>query len=127
MDLEELRFLVQTNQDKLFFTTIFITLNEESLEKLNEKTTILESEIHKKTAQSRVSTFRQLEGFRAMLPFGDLPLSNYERNMVTGGIATLIPISNPNLSHDSGIFIGRNIYTNAPIYIDTFQRTTFIA
>ncbi|MFR5951910.1 MAG: helicase HerA domain-containing protein [Lachnospirales bacterium] len=36
------------------------------------------------------------------------------------GIATLIPISNPNLSHDRGIFIGRNMYTNAPVYVDTF-------
>ena len=40
--------------------------------------------------------------------------------MVAGGIATLIPISNPNLSHDNGIFVGRNMFTNAPIYIDTF-------
>ena len=32
----------------------------------------------------------------------------------------MIPISTPNLSHDKGIFIGRNIYTNAPVYIDTF-------
>ena len=36
------------------------------------------------------------------------------------GVATLIPISTPNLSHDKGIFVGRNIYTNAPVYIDTF-------
>lgn len=36
------------------------------------------------------------------------------------GVATLIPISTPNLSHDKGIFIGRNIYTNAPVYIDIF-------
>ena len=36
------------------------------------------------------------------------------------GVATLIHISTPNLSHDKGIFVGRNIYTNAPVYIDTF-------
>jgi hypothetical protein len=36
------------------------------------------------------------------------------------GVATLIPISNPNLSHDQGIFVGRNMYTNAPVYVDTF-------
>ena len=44
-DLEELRMLIQTNQDKLFFATIFITLNCESLQELNEKTKILESDI----------------------------------------------------------------------------------
>ena len=30
-DLEELRMLIQTNQDKLFYATIFITLNAENL------------------------------------------------------------------------------------------------
>ena len=40
-DLEELRMLIQTNQDKLFFATIFISLNAETLEELNEKTKIL--------------------------------------------------------------------------------------
>ena len=37
-DLEELRMLIQTNQDKLFYATIFITLNAENLTELNEKT-----------------------------------------------------------------------------------------
>ena len=121
-DLEELRMLIQTNQDKLFYATIFITLNAENLTELNEKTKILESELNKKTAMIRTLTFRQIEGLKSMLPIGDNPIPNYERNMVAGGIATLIPISNPNLSHDTGIFIGRNMFTNAPVYIDTFCR-----
>lgn len=119
-DLEDLRMLIQTNQDKLFFVTVFITLNAENLQELNEKTKILESELNKKTAMIRTLTFRQLEGLKTMLPIGELPIEGYERNMVAGGIATLIPISNPNLSHDSGIFIGRNMYTNAPVYVNTF-------
>lgn len=119
-DLEDLRMLIQTNQDKLFFTTIFISLNTESLQELNEKTKILESELNKKTAMIRTLTFRQLESYKTVLPTGEIPIANYERNMVAGGVATLIPISNPNLSHDKGIFIGRNIYTNAPVYVDTF-------
>lgn len=67
-DLENLRMLIQTNQDKLFFATIFITLNAENLQELNEKTKILESELNKKTAMIRTLTFRQLEGFKTMLP-----------------------------------------------------------
>ena len=82
--LEELRMLIQTNQDKLFFATIFITLNCESLQELNEKTKILESELNKKTAMIRTLTFRQLEGLKTVLPTGDIPIANYERNMVAG-------------------------------------------
>lgn len=74
--------LIQTNQDKLFFTTIFITLNAENLQELNDKTQILESELNKKTAMIRTLTFRQLEGLKAMFPIGEIPIGGYERNMV---------------------------------------------
>ena len=37
-----------------------------------------------------------------------------------GGVSTLIPIANPNLSHNSGVFLGRNYFTNAPVYLDIF-------
>ncbi len=84
VDLEELRMLIQTNQDKLFLVTVFITLNAKSLEELNEKTLILESELNKKTAMVRVLMFRQLEGMKTMLPFGDVPIPSYERNMIAG-------------------------------------------
>ncbi len=83
-DLEDLRMLIQTNQDKLFFATIFITLNAESLEELNDKTKILESELNRKTAMIRTLTFRQLEGLKTMLPVGEVPIPNNERNMVAG-------------------------------------------
>ena len=83
-DLEDLRMLIQTNQDKLFFATIFISLNAETMGELNEKTKILESELNKKTAMIRTLTFRQLEGFKTMLPTGNIPIANYERNMVAG-------------------------------------------
>lgn len=84
VDLETLRMLIQTNQDKLFFATIFISLNAESLQELNEKTKVLESELNKKTAMIRVLTFRQLEGFKTILPIGEIPIPNNERNMVSG-------------------------------------------
>ena len=64
--------------------TIFISLNAESLEELNEKTKILESELNKKTSMIRTLTFRQLEGLKTLLPVGETPISNYERNMVAG-------------------------------------------
>ena len=83
-DLEELRMLIQTNQDKLFFATIFITLNAENLSELNEKTKILESELNKKTAMIRTLTFCQLDGYKTILPIGNVPITNHERNMVAG-------------------------------------------
>lgn len=120
MDLESLRSLIQTNQDKLYFVTVFIRINAKNLNELDEKTLILETELNKKSAMIRTLMYRQQEGIKTILPLGDFPIPNYERNFVSGGIASLIPVSNPNLSHNNGVFIGRNLFTNAPVYIDTF-------
>mgnify|MGYP001030864524 FL=1 len=83
-DLEDLRMLIQTNQDKLFYVTIFISLNAESLVDLNEKTKILESELNPKAAMIRTLTFRQTEGYKTILPINEYPIRNYEKNMVAG-------------------------------------------
>ena len=82
-DLEELRTLIQTNRDKLFYVTIFIRINAKTKEILDEKTLILESEFAKKTAIIRCLTFRQLEAWKNMLPLGTIPIENFERNMTT--------------------------------------------
>lgn len=91
VDLEDLRMLIQTNQDRLFFATIFITLNAENLQELNEKTRVLESELNKKTAMIRTLTYRQLEGLKTMLPIGNNPIPNFERNMVAGRYCNVNP------------------------------------
>ena len=83
IDLEGLRALIQTNQDKLFFATIFITLNAESKEELTDKTKKIESTLNKKSAMVRALTFRQVEGLKTMLPTGDIPIPNFERNMIS--------------------------------------------
>lgn len=83
--------LIQTNQDRLFFATIFITLNAENLQELNEKTRVLESELNKKTAMIRTLTYRQLEGLKTMLPIGNNPIPNFERNMVAGRYCNVNP------------------------------------
>ena len=120
MDLEELRSLIQTNQDKLFFVTVFISLTCENLDKLNEKSKVLEAEMNKKTAMVRTLVFRQVNGLKMMLPTGEYTITGFERNMVSGGVATLMPITNPNVTHNTGIYLGRNYYTNSPVYLNLF-------
>ena len=119
-DYEGIRKQVQTSEDKLFFVTILFRINAKSQEELNNKTNLLKNEFAKMSAKIRTLNFRQLEAFKTVLPLGELPLNNYERNMVAGGISTLFPISNPNISHSQGAFLGRNLTTNAPVYFNGF-------
>lgn len=119
-DLEAERKAIQTNRDKMFYVTVLITLHAKSLEELEHKTMILEDIMARKATQMRTLCFRQIEAFKTTLPTGLPPIRGFSRNVTTGGLATLFPIANPDLTHPSGIYLGRNLFTGAPVFIDSF-------
>ncbi|SHF43671.1 AAA-like domain-containing protein [Caldanaerobius fijiensis DSM 17918] len=119
-DLERELTDVQTNRDKMFYVTAIITLKASNLEELENKTNMLEDIFARKAARIRVATFMQAEGFKGSLPMCKPALQMYERNITTGGVASLFPISNPDLTHPDGILLGRNYFTGAPVFINNF-------
>ncbi len=122
-DYEQIRRQVQTSNDKLFFVTILLRINAESLEDLDIKTNLLKNEFAKISAKARTLNFRQFKGLLANMPFNDLSIFDYERNFTTDGVATLFPIANSNTeSSPDGVPIGRNYFTGLPVYLDTFSK-----
>ena len=75
------------------------------------------------SAKIRTLNFRQLSGLKANLPFNDLKIYDYERNVTSNGLATMFPIANSNTeSSPNGVPIGRNYFTGLPVYLDTFDK-----
>ena len=123
-DYDEIRNLVQTYNDKLFFVSIFFRINATSLEDLNTKSNLLKSEFAKISAKARCLNFRQFEGLRANLPFDTSNILDYERNVTSEGLATMFPIANSNTeSNVNGVPIGRNYFTGLPVYLNTFDKS----
>ena len=121
-DFEDMRRKIQTTNDRLFYVTILLRLNAESLEDLNERTSILKSEFSKISAKIRTLSFRQLEGLKDNLPINNGSIQDYERNMTASGFATMFPISSSGLSSRTGVVIGRNYFTGLPVYLDVFDK-----
>ena len=122
-DYDYLRNQIQTSNDKLFFVTILIRINAKSIEELDSKTNLLKDEFSKMSAKIRTLNFRQLSGLKANLPFNQLSIYDYERNITSDGVATMFPIANSNTeSSINGVPIGRNYFTGLPIYLDTFNK-----
>ncbi|MCI8308807.1 MAG: hypothetical protein HFJ45_01015 [Clostridia bacterium] len=119
-DYEEMRRLIQTQNDKLFYVTILIALHCKNEKELNDKTEILESEFSKKTAQLRQLSFRQLDGFKSIIPLNNLKVFGYEKNLTSSGFSALFPISAPDLSHTRGVYLGSNLFTGSPVYLNSF-------
>lgn len=119
-DLEKERAAIQTNRDRMFYVSIFITLHAKNLQELEEKTLILEDVFARKATKIRTLSFRQVDGFKSSLMASDKVVPDFHRNVTTGGLATMIPISNPDLTHPSGIYLGRNLFTGAPMFLNSF-------
>lgn len=119
-DYEEIRNLIQTQNDKLFYVTILISLNCKSEKELDDKTEILESELSKKSAQLRTLSFRQLDGFKSIIPLNNLKVQGYDRNLTASGFSALFPVANPELSHPNGVYMGTNLFTSSPVYLNSF-------
>lgn len=121
-DFEDMRRKIQTTNDRLFYVTILLRLNAESLDELNEKTAVLKSEFSRISAKIRTLSFRQLEGLKDNLPINNGSIHDYERNMTASGFATMFPISSSGLSSRTGVVIGRNYFTGLPVYLDVFDK-----
>lgn len=119
-DYEEIRNLIQTQNDRLFYVTILISLNCKSEKELDDKTEILESELSKKSAQLRTLSFRQLDGFKSIIPLNNLKVQGYDRNLTASGFSALFPVANPELSHKNGVYMGTNLFTASPVYLNSF-------
>lgn len=121
-DFEDMRRKIQTTNDRLFYVTILLRLNAESLEDLNERTATLKSEFSRISAKIRTLSFRQLDGLKDNLPINNGSIQDYERNMTASGFATMFPISSSGLSSRTGVVIGRNYFTGLPVYLDVFDK-----
>lgn len=110
-DYDQIRRQVQMTNDKLFFVTILLRINAKDLEELNTKSNLLKNEFSKISAKARCLNFRQLQGLKANLPFNELSIYDYERNVTSDGLATMFPIASSNtVSSLNGVPIRKKLF-----------------
>ncbi|RJO62786.1 MAG: DUF87 domain-containing protein [Dehalococcoidia bacterium] len=119
-DLESVRSAIQTNRERMFYVTVVIALHAFSEEELERKSNILDDILARNSAYLRVLVMRQVDGLKSALPVGNLVIQDYNRNLTTGGVAAMMPVSNPDLSHPGGVFIGYSMFTGAPVFYNSF-------
>lgn len=119
-DLEAERAAIQTNRDRMFYATVLIAVYGKTPEDLERRATAVNDILARKATQMRCLSFRQIEGLKAVLPVNAVPPRGFRRNVTTGGVASFFPIANPDLTHPSGIYLGRNLFTGAPVFLDSF-------
>jgi type IV secretory pathway VirB4 component len=104
----------------MFYVSVFIAVHAGSEDELDRKCDSVEDVLARKAARAYALVFRQLDGLKSCFPGGSCHINDFSRNLTTGGVAAMFPVSNPDVSHPSGIYLGTSYFTGSPVVYDQF-------
>jgi len=119
-DVEDLRDKLSQGTEKFFKYGLYITVFEDSIEKLNEAEEQIMSLFEAKMVYAKPAIFQQDAGLNSTLPLGkdQLFITN---SMNTAPLSTVFPFVSSNLSSNKGILYGINRHNNSLIIFDRFS------
>ena len=118
-DIENLRDKIITAQERMFRFGLYITIYEETEEKIKAIEVNLRSIFESRLIYIKPSLFKQKEGFISAVPYG-LDLINVHVPMDTEPLSTTFPFISFDLSSNEGILYGVNRHNNSLILFDRF-------
>ncbi|MFH1129452.1 MAG: ATP-binding protein [Patescibacteria group bacterium] len=119
-DVEDLRDKLIQGTEKFFKYSLYITIFEDSLEKLNEAEEQIMGIFEAKMIYAKPAIFQQQIGLNSTFPFGkdQLFITN---SLNTAPLSTIFPFVSSNLSSNKGILYGINRHNNSLIIFDRFS------
>jgi conjugal transfer ATP-binding protein TraC len=116
----DLRDKIQRGQEKLFQTSIYISLRAPSKSELDKVTKLLETTMSARLFYTKVARFQQLEALQSILPRGEDQLAQ-KRNLDSSSAALSFPFMSSELVQESGILYGVNKSNNSLVILDRFS------
>lgn len=121
-ELYEERSKVEQNYISLFGIQIIMNLYANSQEKLEKETQLLDTSMKGHKIKLMPTYLQQDQGYKSALPFGKSWLPKNYRNFSSEGLTACFPFYNAEISHKLGVFLGVNLQTATPIYVDFYDR-----
>lgn len=106
--------------EKYFHFALYITIKAETIEKLNNMTQVVISDLSSKEMTSKVPTAKMEAAFKSSLPYAYDSVKK-TRNMDTTSIAMTFPFTSSDLSQEKGIMYGINTYNRGLVVFDRFS------
>ena len=122
-ELYQERILLEKNAQRLFQGSISMNLHADSEKELKTRFQKLDHRLKGRKIILESNTLRQDEGYKSGTPYGKSYIMDTYRNMNTGSIVSCFPFYNAEMMHKHGVYMGRNLSTGNPIFIDLFDRT----
>lgn len=119
-DLEGLRSNLQTGEERIFNTGIYITIFGEDEKELNAVELQLRSLLEARLSYIKPAYYEQKEGFLSTSPYCWDQLSKHHA-LNTGSLSTCFPFISFDLSSNEGILYGLNKHNNSLVLFDRFS------
>ena len=118
-NIEETTTLIDTlrNDQSLFGLSVYVSISAESLEDLNEITSVINTVCMKHQVKVDVVTHRQEKGLASILPLANDKASIVSKRP-TDDVAILMPFNAQNIFDDNGFYYGRNAFTNSMVILN---------
>ena len=121
-DVTRLRDAVQRGRERLFHSSLAITLHAADAASLEEATQRARAHVGATLGKLDRLTFRQREGLLSTLPLGLNAIGAW-RTLDTSSLARLYPFAPPDLDTRRGTLVGIDLRACAPVVYDPFDGT----
>jgi len=119
-DYQALREAVQLGQDRLYYLTFLIAVHGATEEELRRRCETVETIFARRGVVPRKLVLRQVVGLKSFLPLAAKNIHDFEKNFTSGAAACCLPLSVSTGGHSSGVMLGVNLFTRAPVFLDRF-------
>lgn len=106
--------------EKYFHFGLYITIKCQNLERLNNMTATVISDLSSKEMTTKLPTLKMEHAFKSSLPYA-FDRVRQTRNMDTSSIAMTFPFTSSDLSQEKGILYGINTYNRGLVVFDRFS------
>jgi len=119
-DIEELRDMLQTAQERMFKLGLYLTVYADTEKELRDIETTLRSILESKLIYIKPALYQQKEGFIATSPYC-LDKLGVHAPMNTGPLSSVFPFVSFDLSSNEGILYGINQHNNSLVLFNRFS------
>ena len=119
-EAEELRDKIAAGFNKLFEASVVTTLFSYNLKDLDRLTSLLISELSKSMVSLKTTWALQEEAFKSNVPLMN-DMLNKTHTFDRDSMGTVFPFTTSEIGHDTGVPLGINAQTGAPILFDNFH------
>lgn len=121
-DLYGQRERLEQNYENLFYVQILSNLHADTKENLMKESQMLENKLKGRRISLMPAYYNQDEAYKTALPYGKMYVKDMMRNFNSGALTACFPFYNSEISHEDGIFVGQNLSTGTPIFINFYDR-----